>query len=332
MPGARVAHTVHTRSRPLPFHGTAVHFRLSEATFNQQMKLDSFPLSLKEANAEVHRLEERSRQAKSDAMKWKSRNIMISSLVAQEKSRKMEAMAFSRRVTEELGDRPPGEAEDGGDANKLWTRVMTEKIQAQNDVKSDVFREKWTQLLEAWGAEDGRGAEEGEEDSEIAWTTPTVSSAVREGRRRRRSREKKGSRVKVQGRLSVSESAPNLSTSVQNGNNNEGGSEGSNGGTDSAKSNGSRVLDFKGSGAQEFEAKKSVVAAVTASEVRRIPNPEVPEEIEGGGGSKGRGNILPMLASLSKRSILDEDAEYINELRLERIKEEKIRLRQVGQR
>ena len=39
-----------------------------------------------------------------------------------------------------------------------------------------------------------------------------------------------------------------------------------------------------------------------------------------------------MLASLSKRSILDEDAEYINELRLERIKEEKIRLRQVGQR
>ena len=311
MPGARVAHTVHTRSRPLPFHGTAVHFRLSEATFNQQMKLDSFPLSLKEANAEVHRLEERSRQAKSDAMKWKSRNIMISSLVAQEKSRKMEAMAFSRRVTEELGDRPPGEAEDGGDANKLWTRVMTEKIQAQNDVKSDVFREKWTQLLEAWGAEDGRGAEEGEEDSEIAWTTPTVSSAVREGRRRRRrSREKKGSRVKVQGRLSVSESAPNLSTSVQNGNNNEGGSEGSNGGTDSVKT----------------------VTDDTALEVRRIPNPEVPEEIEGGGGSMGRGNILPMLASLSKRSILDEDAEYINELRLERIKEEKIRLRQVGQR
>ena len=47
--------------------------RLNEEERMQQMKLDSYPLSLGDTNRETTKLNEKEKQAKGDAMKWKSR-------------------------------------------------------------------------------------------------------------------------------------------------------------------------------------------------------------------------------------------------------------------
>ena len=118
------------------------------------MKLDSYPMSLGDTNRETTKLKERERQAKSDAMKWKSRFIQIHNLIAAEKHRKTLAHQNSIVLSNHLPEVPP--EEDWGGSN--WTKEMALSIQARNEIGSEEFVEMWAKVLQNWQAEDGSDA------------------------------------------------------------------------------------------------------------------------------------------------------------------------------